>query len=88
MDMAGNVAEWCSDWIGTYSAAAASNPVGPQRGTMRVIRGGAFTTDAAWARASARAARKPDKPVYLVGFRIVRELTDAERTFERLASGE
>jgi formylglycine-generating enzyme required for sulfatase activity len=55
---------------------------------VKVIRGGAFTHEASWARAMARAVRKPDDPVYLVGFRVVRELTDEERLFERSAQRE
>jgi formylglycine-generating enzyme required for sulfatase activity len=80
-DLAGNVAEWCADWVGPYAAAAAGDPAGPDAGTIKVVRGGAFIHDAACARAATRRGRKPGEPVYLVGFRVVRELTDEERMF-------
>ncbi|MEI7834196.1 MAG: SUMF1/EgtB/PvdO family nonheme iron enzyme [bacterium] len=41
-DMAGNVQQWCSDWFGTYSATAVSNPTGPATGEFRVLRGDAW----------------------------------------------
>lgn len=39
-DMSGDVAEYCSDWYGPYSADAVTNPTGPASGEFRVIRGG------------------------------------------------
>lgn len=40
-DMSGNVLEWCSDWWGSYSSAAQTNPTGPATGQWRICRGGA-----------------------------------------------
>ncbi len=54
-------------------------------GTTRVVRGGAFTLDANWARGAARGCRRPGKGAYVIGFRVARELTDEERKFERSA---
>ena len=41
-DMTGNVAEWVWDWRGDYPAEKASDPVGPEEGTKRQARGGAW----------------------------------------------
>ena len=41
-DMSGNVREWCSDWYGSYSSSAQSNPTGPSSGSYRVFRGGSW----------------------------------------------
>jgi formylglycine-generating enzyme len=41
-DMAGNVAEYCWDWMEDYGAEPQSNPHGPPEGTYRVIRGGSW----------------------------------------------
>jgi len=43
-DMSGNVSELCYDIYGTdyYSVSPAENPMGPEKGTSRVIRGGSW----------------------------------------------
>lgn len=44
MDMAGNVAEWTADWFDSqyYANSPKQNPAGPEKGTWKVIRGGAW----------------------------------------------
>ena len=41
-DMSGNVIEWCSDWLGPYSAEAQVNPIGPDTGAYHVYCGGCW----------------------------------------------
>jgi formylglycine-generating enzyme required for sulfatase activity len=85
MDLAGNAAEWCGDYAGAYPSTPRTDPTGPMTGTLRVVRGGSFFGDATWAVATARACRKADSGAYLIGFRVVRDLSEDERAFEKMA---
>ena len=70
-DMHGNVWEWCLDWYGgTDADTPTCNPVGPEEGTVRVVRGGSWHSDAQDCRSARRGARNPLEAVADVGLRV------------------
>jgi formylglycine-generating enzyme required for sulfatase activity len=73
-DTAGNVWEWCWDWISDsyYASSSSSDPRGPEAGSSRVIRGGCSGCAAFWCRASSRTSGLPDFDGSKLGFRLVR----------------
>lgn len=44
-DMSGNLPEWCWDWWDDYPSSPQDNPVGPNTGSARVLRGGGTLSD-------------------------------------------
>lgn len=69
-DMTGNVNEWCSDWYGPYSSEDQTNPVGPDSGYYRVMRGGSVINFYDECRISHRFGGEPGSHLYFVGFRL------------------
>lgn len=73
--MFGNVWEWVGDWKGDYPQGPVTDPKGPETGTEKVKRGGAFkSSPSTYCRATARNSQDPDRNSYDVGFRILREI--------------
>ena len=70
-DMAGNVAEWCNDWQGNYTAEAQTAPMGPENGNYRVLRGGSWNSRTWRCRTTARSGESPSYRNDEVGFRLV-----------------
>ncbi|GKS59120.1 hypothetical protein YTPLAS18_26470 [Nitrospira sp.] len=71
MDGAGNVMEWVRDWYSetAYREFPGPNPVGPEAGTYRVLRGGGYTTTGGDFRLSSRNKIVPDFRDETIGFR-------------------
>ncbi len=84
-DMLGNVSEWCHDIYDPryYERSESVDPRGPNEGTKRVLRGGAWKSPPQACRPTARLADDPGindacfvRDTY--GFRCVRRLSDVE----------
>lgn len=69
-DMSGNVLEWCSDWYGSYSSGAVTDPQGAASGSDRVLRGGSLYSDATNCRISIRIFFTPKIRYSHFGFRL------------------
>ena len=69
-DMSGNVWEWCQDWKGIYRSKAQMNPIGSDRGSDRVGRGGSWDGNASNCRLSLRYGYSPGIRYNYLGFRL------------------
>ena len=72
-DMHGNLLQWCEDRYGPYAEGEQTDPRGPPggEGGVRVLRGGAWCSDAAQCRAARRRGNAAADRFGFVGFRVV-----------------
>jgi formylglycine-generating enzyme required for sulfatase activity len=63
--------EWCADWYGEYPTETVVDPLGPEDGHYRVLRGGSWCDYAQICRSAQRYGRVPAYRVNNRGFRCV-----------------
>lgn len=75
-DMAGNALEWVNDEFNNryYQESPLSNPLGPNPGSSRVLRGGSWSSDDFEVRSSIRRGNTPNDSSNFVGFRCARDV--------------
>jgi len=71
-DMSGNVYEWCQDWYGDIPSTSVTDPIGPDSGNTKVLRGGGWINGAWYCRSSNRSECYPDFRDYGIGVRVSR----------------
>jgi formylglycine-generating enzyme required for sulfatase activity len=69
--LAGNVAEWVNDWLGSdyYPIMPEKNPPGPKTGRYKVVRGGSWKSKPEMLRAATRGGAFPEERSPTIGFR-------------------
>ncbi len=80
-DMAGNVYEWVEDWYSedSYNNRPTKNPLGPKKGSYKVIRGGSWINYSVGTRPTDRTDTKPNERLDFVGFRCAKSITKKDQ---------
>ena len=73
-DMLGNVWEWCWDWEEDYSSKSQKDSMGPNTGSVRILRGGSWQNGAHRCCSASRRSCDPDVRDDDAGFRLARSL--------------
>ncbi len=71
-DMTGNVCEWCWDWFGAVNREIIADPIGPERGSARMAKGGSWDETVNKCFTSYRSYYGPHYSGAVCGFRMVR----------------
>jgi formylglycine-generating enzyme required for sulfatase activity len=69
-DTYGNVWEWCQDFYVAYGEKEQADPAGPEKGSQRIFRGGAWYDEVYRCRSAFRNSRHPNSRNYF-GLRVV-----------------
>ncbi len=69
-DMHGNLFEWCQDWYGDYSQKDVVDPQGPEKGEVRVLRGGSWHRNPLYCRSAYRIGNEPGYRIGICGCRL------------------
>lgn len=87
-EMAGNVWEWCLEFLQPLSGRPKRNPRGATVGSQRVCRGGSWKSRFASLRTTARSSNAPNHSRNDLGFRIVCEIASNPAAKSTTRAGE
>ena len=77
-DVHGNVWEWCHDRFKNFTKSSVTNPIGPSKGSARVVRGGSYGNSARALRSACRFGNHLGYQYDYLGFRIASSALGAE----------